>query len=307
MKNKTLFSHTIISLCLFSTNLFCYSDVHAKDTDVVAVVNGQELGRDDLANILIDVYGSEGLDMLIRRTLVRQLAQKQNVNVTDEEVKERIEYLIDGHIKRQMKGRGIKDEKDLERELDKSGLTMEKYRNSVVKMFKLTNDQIKSELLAEKIIKKTIKISDEELHRAYEDKFGEKIIASQIVSRTLREAEKILERIKSGSDFEALAKKESIDRASASHGGKMRPFEPHGVLGKSVADINTGEISEIIKTDSGYHILRIDKRIPRSTEKFSEVKDDLVQFVTAQKIQNRIGPWLTNLIETSDITKKLTD
>jgi foldase protein PrsA len=122
-----------------------------------------------------------------------------------------------------------------------------------------------------------------------------------------RDAEKMIKRIKTGADFGALAKKESIDRASASRGGRMRPFGPHGTLGKAVADSKKGEISEIIKTDSGYHILKIDNRIPRSMKKFSEVKDELVKFVTARKIQNRISPWLLNLVETAEITRNLPD
>lgn len=89
----------------------------------------------------------------------------------------------------------------------------------------------------------------------------------------MRDAEKILERINAGSDFEALAKKESIDRNSASRGGRMRPFGPQGILGKEVAYLKKGDISEIIKTDSGYHILNIVNRIPRSMKKFSEVRE----------------------------------
>ena len=103
------------------------------------------------------------------------------------------------------------------------------------------------------------------MHEAYEEELGEKILARQIVFRTSKDAEETLERIRTGSDFEALAKKESVDRNSASRGGKMRPFGPQGVMGKAVANLKNGEVSEIIKTDSGYHIIKIEKRIPRKS------------------------------------------
>lgn len=74
-------------------------------------------------------------------------------------------------------------------------------------MFKLTKGQVEAEILAEKIIKQTIKITDEELHEAYEEELGEKILARQIVFRTLKDAEETLERIRTGADFEALAKR----------------------------------------------------------------------------------------------------
>ena len=103
----------------------------------------------------------------------------------------------------------------------------------------------------------------------------------------LKDAEETLERIRTGADFEALAKKESVDRNSASRGGKMRPFGPQGVMGKAVANLKNGEVSEIIKTDSGYHIIKIEKRIPRNMKKFSEVKEDLCQACNRTESANK--------------------
>lgn len=308
MKNKTLIFNTLFLIVTMSIgNIVIFDlDVHA-DNKIVATVNGQELSRDELADLLIDTYGREGLDLLIRRTLVWQEADRLNVNVTEEEINKRIEDMVEGEIKQQMKRGGLKDESELKSKLEKADLTIEQYRKNIIKKYKLTKGQVEAEVLAEKIIKKTINIADEELHEAYEEQYGEKIIARQIVLRTMRKAKKILEKIKAGANFEALAKKESIDRNSASRGGLMRPFGPHGILGKPVAKSKKGEISEIIKTDSGYHILKIDKRIPRSMKKFSEVKDELVKLVTTMKVQNRIRPWLVNLVETSEITKNLPD
>ncbi|MEE9604303.1 MAG: peptidyl-prolyl cis-trans isomerase, partial [Candidatus Scalindua sp.] len=234
-------------------------------------------------------------------------AKRLNIKVNEDEIAERKELIVKGETQRQMKKNGLKDEEDLKRELEKAGATIEQYQKSIIKKYESAIGKVGTMLLAEKIIKKTINITDEELNEAYEEQFGEKIVARQIVLRMMRDAEKILKRIKTGADFEALAKKESIDRASASRGGRMRPFGPHGILGKAVANLKKGEISEIIKTDSGYHILKIDNRIPRSMKKFSEVKDELVKFVTARKIQNRISPWLLNLVETAEITRNLPD
>lgn len=289
---------------MISNNVILGSDVKV-DKNVVAVVNGEELSRDKLADMLIEMYGGEGLDLLIRRTLVKQESSKLKVTVTEEEIASRIEYLVEGQINQQMKKGGLKDEDALKSELEKAKLTLDQYKKNIAKMFKLTKGQVEAEILAEKIIKQTIKITDEELHEAYEEELGEKILARQIVFRTLKDAEKTLEKIRTGADFEALAKKESVDRNSASLGGKMRPFGPQGVMGKAVANLKDGEVSEIIKTDSGYHIIKIEKRIPRNIKKFSEVKEDLVKLVTAQKVQTRIGPWLLNLAESAEIIRNL--
>lgn len=305
MKNIAFILGAILfALGMISNNVILGSDVKV-DKNVVAVVNGEKLSRDKLADMLIEMYGAEGLDLLIRRTLVKQESSKLKVTVTEEEIASRIEYLVEGQINQQMKKGGLKDEDALKSELEKAKLTLDQYKKNIAKMFKLTKGQVEAEILAEKIIKQTIKITDEELHESYEEELGEKILARQIVFRTLKDAEKTLERIRTGADFEALAKKESVDRNSASLGGKMRPFGPQGVMGKAVANLKDGEVSEIIKTDSGYHIIKIEKRIPRNMKKFSEVKEDLVKLVTAQKVQTRIGPWLLNLAESAEIIRNL--
>lgn len=305
MKNIAFtFVAVVFTLGMIGNNVILGSDVKA-DKNVVAVVNGEEVDRDRLADLLIDIYGNEGLGMLIRRTLVKQESIKRNVTVTEEEIAERIEALVGGQIKQQMKKGGLKDEDALKRELEKAKLTLDQYKKNIHKSFNLSNGQVEAQLLAEKIIKQTIKVTDEELREAYEEQHGEKILARQIVLRTSRDAERNLEKIKTGADFEALAKKESVDRNSASRGGKMRPFGPKGTIGKEVANLKNGEVSKIIKTDSGYHIIKIEKRIPRSMKKFSEVKEDLAKLVTAQKIQTRISPWLLNLAESAEITTNL--
>jgi len=305
MKNIAFtFGAIVFTLGMIGNNVILGEDVKV-DKNVVAVVNGEEVNRDKLADLLIDMYGNEGLGLLIRRTLVKQESIKRNVTVTEEEIAERIGALVEGQIKQQMKKGGLEDEEALKRELEKAKLTLDQYKKNIQKRFKLSNGQVEAELLAEKIIKKTIKITDEELREAYEEQLGEKILARQIVLRTSRDAERNLERIKTGADFEALAKKESVDRNSASRGGKMRPFGPKGTIGKEVANLKNGEVSKIIKTDSGYHIIKIENRIPRSLKKFSEVKEDLAKLVTAQKVQTRISPWLLNLTESAEITTNL--
>ena len=305
MKNIAfIFGTVLVALGIISSNVTFGEDVKL-DSEVVAVINGEEISRDTLANVLININGAEGLERIIRRTLVKQEANKRNLTITGEEVAERVELHINAQIQQQMKQGGLKDEQDLKRELEKAGMTLEKYRTNIAKMFKLTNGQIEAELLAEKIIRETVKITNEELHEAFEEQLGEKILARQIVFRSNRDAEKALERLKSGANFESLAKKESIDRNSASRGGRMRPFGPEGVMGKAVASLKNGELSDIVKTDSGYHIIKLEKRIPRSTKKFSEVKEDLEKFLTVQKVQTRLNPWLLNLAESADITRNL--
>jgi hypothetical protein len=157
MKNIAFtFGAVVFTLGMIGNNVILGSDVKA-DKNVVAVVNGEEVNRDRLAEMLIDIYGNEGLGMLIRRTLVKQESIKHNVTVTEKEIAERIEALVGGKIRQEMKKGGLKDEEALKRELEKAELTIDQYKKNIQKSFKLSNGRIEAELLAEKIIKQTIK------------------------------------------------------------------------------------------------------------------------------------------------------
>ena len=102
MKNIAFtFGAIVFTLGMIGNNVILGEDVKV-DKNVVAVVNGEEVKRDKLADLLIGMYGNEGLDLLIKRTLVKQESIKRSVTVTEEEIAERIGVLVDGQIKQQM-------------------------------------------------------------------------------------------------------------------------------------------------------------------------------------------------------------
>lgn len=272
------------------------------DKNVVAIVNGQEITRQDLYSLLIDTYGEDALDVLIRRTLIYQMAEKEGVRVTGAEVEQKLKILINSEIEGLMRTYRIKDRADLEKELVRIGSSITQLEE---KLSRKMRKQAEVELLAEKLMAKTITVTDEELQRAYEEEYGEKIEASQIVYKTRREAEEALKKLKSGADFATLARNESVDRASAARGGKMQPFSPKDSLGANVARLKVGELSDIIKTDYGYHIIKILDRKPASNKSFKTVRGELEKIVRNQHYKERIGPWLISLIENASITKNL--
>lgn len=197
------------------------------DKNIVAIVNGQKITRQDLYSLLIDTYGEDALDVLIRRTLIYQMAEKEGVGVSNSEVEQKLKILVNSEVEGLMRTYRIKDRADLEKELVKIGSSITQLEE---KLSRKMRKQAEVELIAEKLMTKTIAVTDEELQRAYDEEYGEKIEASQIVFRTRREAEDALKKLKSGADFATLARNESVDRASAVRGGKMQPFSPKDSL-----------------------------------------------------------------------------
>jgi foldase protein PrsA len=239
---------------------------------------------------------------MIRRTLVYQEAEKLGVEVRPEELEERVKTIVDFEIERYIKGGGLNNEEGLEVALKKMGGTVKQLRERMAG--RIRND-LEVQLLGEKIVEKTITVTEEDLRNAYEEKYGEKIEARQIVVKSRKDGEKILDKLKAGADFEALARKESIDRSSAAKGGRMQPISKESTIGRAVASLPKGEASDLIKTDYGYHIVKIIERKPKSDVKFETVKTELEKPVREHLIKQRASSWMIILEESADIKKNL--
>jgi EpsD family peptidyl-prolyl cis-trans isomerase len=146
-------------------------------------------------------------------------------------------------------------------------------------------------ILLEKEIESKEKISDKEI-RDYYEKHKEdfapvsQVRLSRIVVKTEGEAQKVLESLKKGEDFSQLAKKISIDTVSAKKGGDLGFFSRGDIPSEFrvvAARLKTGEISEPIKTKSGYEIVKVtDKKVGQVIE-FDKIKNLISQNLLAEK------------------------
>jgi len=147
-------------------------------------------------------------------------------------------------------------------------------------------EELKKRVIVEAFLKKKVEkqgtASNQELKKFYDqnkDKFkaGEEIRASHILLKSEQEAESVLAKIKRGGKFEALAKQYSID-STASKGGDLGWFGK----GKMVPDfeqatfaLKQGQVSGVIKTNFGYHLIKLTGKRPPGIRPFDEVKDQI--------------------------------
>lgn len=95
------------------------------------------------------------------------------------------------------------------------------------------------------------------------------------------DAEAVLKQLKNGADFAALAKERSKDPGSAAKGGDLGTFE-HGRMvpefDKAAFELQKpGDLSNIVETKFGYHILQLVDKKPAAIKSYAEVHDALVQ------------------------------
>ncbi len=161
-------------------------------------------------------------------------------------------------------------------------------------------DYLQDEYLAREYFRrylaKTPQISEETLLAYYKDNLSEfkppeEIKARHILVKTEAQANKILDELKSGKDFVELAKKNSIDPAAAS-GGKLelpdgRDWLPKGAFEKSfehiLFKIPKGQFGGPVKTQFGWHILKVEDKRQPETPSFVQVRSQIKNKLEEQK------------------------
>jgi peptidyl-prolyl cis-trans isomerase C len=158
-------------------------------------------------------------------------------------------------------------------------------------------------LLLEREIESKTKISDKEVRDYYEQHKEEfapitQVRLSHIVMNKEEEAQKILERLKKGEDFAQIAKNNSLDTASAKKGGDLGFFTRGDIpqeFGSIVVRLKTGEVSEPIKTKSGYEIVKVtDKKVGQVIE-FEKIKNLISQNLLAERQKKSFDSYIEGL------------
>ncbi len=182
----------------------------------------------------------------------------------------------------------------------KKGLDKSPDFNRKVEEFKKLT--LASQLLDKEIISKN-KVTDQEV-KDYYNKHKEEftstsqIRASHILVKTEAEANKILARLKKGEKFEEIAKKESLDTASAKNGGDIGFFSRGQLVPefeRAAAGLKVGELSGPVKTSFGYHIIKVTDKKTGPVIEFDRVKDVIYQRLSGDRQKDAFDNYIAEL------------
>jgi len=238
------------------------------------------------------------LNLLIEEKLQVQRAKKLGLSVDEASIKKALD--------------DIKKKNNL---TDEQLETMLKAENSSIEIYKGT---IKNQILISKVVSyevvNRINVSNRALKKYYrlnQKKFWSpgKVHARHILfifdeelspeekQLKIKNAENVLREIRAGKDFEELAELYSED-ISASSGGDLGVLEKGKMVPEfeeAVFSLRDGEVSDIVKTSFGLHIIKADKVIPGNTQSFSEVKDKITSILRQEKGQKDFVKWIAEL------------
>ncbi len=216
--------------------------------DAAAVVNGEPVPMAELQKALMKRHGQAVLRELVLRKLIDQEALKAGVTVSEAEVQRRYAEALE-ELKKQFAA-----EVSLAGMLQAQGVTEAEF-----------HDQVVVRLTLEKLVIRDLLCGAWARPRA-------------LFSSTEEKARALLDRLKAGADFDALAKAESVDPGSAAREGDLGVRfrgELPAELEAPAFSLPVGTLSDVIRTPMGFGILKIEARQEARPRPYAEIRDEM--------------------------------
>jgi len=174
--------------------------------------------------------------------------------------------------------------------------------NDVLEQIKKMTEQILVQVLIEREILDKVNINDQEVSEYYEqnkESFTEKeqVYLYNILLETEEEAQDVLEQLKAGGDFSEIAKEKSTG-PSAAQGGDLGYLTKGTIIPEIeevVFTLEVEELSEVVKSDYGFHILKITEKKPETVRTLEEVKEEIIQTLLPVKQKDAFDSLLEEL------------
>ena len=303
---KTLYLGLVSLLCLSmigcsSKNEFKVGDIEFSNQDVErveSILTATSNYTD--TNYLSDFKSSKDnkeitskvIDYMIDNEVVYQKAQSEGIKVDENDVEQKynqIKTMLDanGDYKKSLEKANI-DEAYL-KETIKKDLVINKYKEKYEEDLKVTDKEIetyynknKSDFKEESIeayhiLVSTLDDEDKQVSDSEKDKLKSK-------------ANKIAEKIKSGEDFEKLAKENSDDKSTGKNGGYLGYFtkeDKNPEFTKKVFSLDKGQVSDVFETPYGYEIVKVtDKKTKQKS--LEDCREEIVNRILAEKYLQHI-------------------
>lgn len=241
-------------------------EVQALVDEYVSTPQYKQLAEQGDAAGLKRQYEQDRLTALIVREVLRPAAEERGIEVTDAEVQERIDQIVETEFE---------NESQFEEELKEQGLTHEELEEIV--RDRLIQDELQAEVVAE------ARPSGEDLRAYYEENLAQfelsrlqhVLVEKKGLAERLAQRLKVAPEARAGKLFEKLARKHSVDPSAADNGGDLG-FQPPGSFVEpfenAAKDLEVGEISDPVQTEFGWHVIRV---VGRRTATFEQARPQI--------------------------------
>lgn len=241
------------------TGLFALSACssgEAADSEAIVESNVGEITKEDLYVKMKEQYGEQVLNQMVDQMVLEKKYKVSNKEIEKEIEKIKKESGGDDAFKKLLEQNGIKDEKVLK-------------------------DRIKTMLVSQKAATDGVKVSEEEMKKTFEEKYKTEVKASHILVNDEKTAKEIKQKLDNGGDFAKLAEQFSKDPGSKTKGGDLGFFGKGAMVpefDKVAFTIEKNKVSDPIKSNYGYHIIKVtDERENTFENKKEEIENQIKQ------------------------------
>ncbi|QFK71517.1 foldase [Pradoshia sp. D12] len=260
-------------------------------SQTVGSVNGDRITKSELYDTMANVYGASAVDSLVTMKVIEKEADERNIKVNDSEINKEVDAYIESY--------GGEDA--LKSALEASSLTLDDLKEDIAVNIKI-----------EKLMQEDIEITEDEVKAYYEENKAnydqsEQVEVSHILVEDEDKAKELLKKIKDGEDFAELAKENSTDTASAENGGELGYISEGEMVEefeKAAFALEVDEVSDVVKSEYGYHIIKATGHKEAKESTYEESKEDAKEAALSEKISSEYSTWLEDLKKDYKIKNK---
>lgn len=263
---------------------------------VMAVVNGQQITRQQVAKECLRRFGEDALESMVNKQLVFNECQRRGLVVTEKDVNDEI---ISRAAKFNMSG--------------------EAYVKLLCSRRNLTPDRLKNEIIWEelalrRLASENLQVSREEIAERMEFEFGPRVQVREIAVDSAELAQKLCAAAKANpEEFGRLAKDNSVDPNSASIRGLLPPIRRNSGLPEfeNVAfQLQPGQVSDVFQIEDKYIILKCERHFPAAElaqDQMMETQDRIVEEIGNDKLLDAAGNLFKQLQQQVKVVNVMND
>ncbi|MBI1337250.1 MAG: hypothetical protein GC164_09850 [Phycisphaera sp.] len=252
----------------------------------IAFIDGQPVQWGDISNALLEAQGAQVLGELVLEQRLNALMARRGLKTDDQAIDHEQSYLLES----------LSDNADQAQRLlnelrDRRGLGKERYQRF-----------LRNRAMMRALVRDDAVVTDTAIRQAYELRFGPLYEVRIIVTPNLSAAADAVRRARAGETFSDLAVAVSTD-SSRSQGGLLSPLSLEDptypkVVRDVIRALSPGQVSDPVSLESGYAVVKLERKIERKQPPFDDVKDEL-----ALSVRRNVEDLLMQQLARSELTQ----
>ena len=275
-------------------------DEPATQDTPIAFVDGQPIARNRVVDLLLRSRGAGVLEQLMGLELAARSATEKGLSVTQSDV----DFEFDLALRRlsdplspltsdafdRPAAEGLLDSVLSERNISREEFLVTLRRNAYLR----------------KIVQSEQKITEDQVRAEFNRRFGERVQVRHIQLASAAEAGRVQDRLTAAEDFGDLASRYSANSASARRQGLLDPFsadddEIPAAFRQTAFALKPGQVSSIVRVGEWYHLLKLERVLPREERDFDEVRGKLERDLGERVSETRMRELYEKMLQQATI------